>query len=334
MKGLSQRKVFVVLILTMAVWICLLLGMRVQSMMCEGVYVLSLQREDHYFSSDDLSGIGEEEIELTFTQPVYPEVSNGFRREEAEVFLTNENYAYIANTYMQSGAFLNGAQVRKGLSVAVLSEGAARRLFGNQECVGESVYLNGVSFQVVGIMKEQGAETARIYIPYSTMEYIGVSELKTRQLWCRFSNQVDALAVMKKTGCSVEEIRILQMDSLKNIFWQRFDLPLILTGAYMIFRVCRKAAGRVKGAALILFMIGVCTGIMLLWKLAAVSWCVPSGYELLGKNWKDMIYSVLDFYLLVDVKIDNMLFLTHWNVISLFFMMVYLYLFSVEVLSC
>lgn len=169
MEGLSQRKIFVLLILAAAVWACLLLGMRVQGMMCEGVYVLSFRQEGRFFSADDLSDIEEEGVDMTFAQSVNMEVSNGFFREEAEVLLTNDSYAYIAGTYMQKGTFLSGEQVEKGVPAAVLSEGAARRLFGNRECVGETIYINGASFRIEGIMKEQDTETAKVYIPYSAM---------------------------------------------------------------------------------------------------------------------------------------------------------------------
>lgn len=166
--------------------------------------------------------------------------------------------------------------------------------------------------------------------------------------------------MLEKTGYPVETFHILQMDFVKNIFWQRFDLLMILTGMYAAYRLCRKMTEKMKAAGIVeeeysggvsgrqereekrfgngfggkgtgtgvLYMAGVCAVIMLLWKLAAASWCVPPVYELPGKSWRDVLYRVLDLYLLIHVRIDNMHFLNYWNIVSLFFMTVYLYLFS------
>lgn len=339
MKRLSGKSFVIVVILAGAAWACLLMWLRIRCRMYEGVYVLSFQQEERFFSQEDMQNIRREGIDLTFVQSVRPRVFNGFRREEAEVFLTNENYAYIANAHMREGAFFNEIQVDKRLPVAVLNETAALRLFGNQDCVGETVYLENTAYQVVGIMEGQEPESAMIYVPCSTMECLGVTEMKAGQLWCRFSNRAEAQLVMKKTGCPLEELVVLQMDHVKDIFWLRFALLLILPGAYGILHMFRKEtekwksvrnSGEIKAGKIlrgILRGLIMCAGVLLLWKLAAGSWCAPPASRPLGGGWKATAYGILDFYLLVDVRIDNMSCFTHWNVLSLLSVMVYLYFF-------
>lgn len=48
-------------------------------------------------------------------------------------------------------------------------------------------------------------------------------------------------------------------------------------------------------------MLAACAGVFLIFKMAEISWCAPPAYELLGGRWKDVICSILDFYLLVDM---------------------------------
>ena len=52
-------------------------------------------------------------------------------------------------------------------------------------------------------------------------------------------------------------------------------------------------------------------------RIARLSWCVPPNYELIGKGWKDMFYTVLEFYALSGVEFDNMQFLRQWNMLSM-----------------
>ena len=111
MKRIFGRKWLVLLILVGAAGICLLCWLKMQSAVCDGVYALSSQRDDRIFTETDIANIEKEGIDLTYTQQVYPDVSNGFRREEIPVFLTNENYAFFTNTHMQEGAFFNGMQI-------------------------------------------------------------------------------------------------------------------------------------------------------------------------------------------------------------------------------
>lgn len=222
MKGFFRKKILAALILVGAAGMCLLFWLKVQGAVCDGVYVISFQHDDLTFTETDISNIEKEGIVLTYMQQIYPDVSNGFRREEIPVFLTNENYAFFTNAYMQKGAFFNGMQIDRKLPVMVLNAAAAIQLFGNRECVGETVYLNKVPYQIIGIMAGQDGEEARIYIPYSTKDLLDISALEISQIWCRFSNLADAALVMKKVGYPIETLKLTKIDLIKSVFRQRF----------------------------------------------------------------------------------------------------------------
>lgn len=203
----SKKKILALLILAAAAGICMVFGFGMPKTVRNmyGIYGLSFEREDKFFAPDDLEKIEKEGIDFTYKQQIYPDVSNGFRMEEISVFLTNENYAYFTNAYMQEGAFFNGAQADRKLPVMVVSKAAAFQLFGNCRCVGETVYLNKAPYKITGIMAGHSAGEAEIYIPYAAAESLGITDLEIRQIWCRFSNKLQAAIAGKISGSTLSE---------------------------------------------------------------------------------------------------------------------------------
>lgn len=319
---------------------CLLFGLKVRQTACDKAYILYFRQKDMDFSGMDLYNIEEQGIAVTYAQRIYPKVTNGFRSEEISVYSTNENYAYFTDAYLVRGTFFNEIQIDRRLALTVLNETAAYQLFGSQECIGETVYLNGISYEVCGIMTEPKESGARLYIPYSTIGSLGISELSTDQIWCRFSNLAEAALVLGKAGYSLESFKMLQMDSVKSVFWQRFFCPFILAGIYAVCRFCRSVSQKVKKImqdgsmdkkimqTIVLQILGACTGAFLIWIMAQTAWCAPPAYELSGGSWKDALYGMIDFYLLVDLNIEDMPFLAHWNLASCISLTVCLYLIS------
>lgn len=340
MRGIFIKRILFAVILVGTLGMCLLFGLKVQQTACDKAYILLFRQRNMAFSSIDLSNIEDQGIDITYAQCIYPNVTNGFRSEEISVFSTNENYAYFTDAYLVKGNFFNEIQIDRKLPLVVLNETAAYRLFGSQECIGETVYLNEVSYEVCGIMTEPEESGARLYIPYSTMDSLGISEPLTDRIWCRFSNLAEAALVLGKAGYSLETFKILQMDSVKSVFWQRFFCPLILMGIYAVFCICKSVLKKVKKImqdgsidkncmkTAVLQILGACAGVFLIFIMAQVAWCAPPAYELSGGSWKDVLYGIIDFYLLVDVEIGNMPFLVHWNFVSGISLTVCLYLVS------
>lgn len=340
MRGIFIKRILFAVILVGTLGMCLLFGLKVQQTACDKAYILLFRQRNIAFSSIDLSNIEDQGIDITYAQRIYPNVTNGFRSEEISVFSTNENYAYFTDAYLVKGNFFNEIQIDRKMPLVVLNETAAYQLFGSQECIGETVYLNEVSYEVCGIMAEPEESGARLYIPYSTMDSLGISEPLTDQIWCRFSNLAEAALVLGKAGYSLETFKILQMDSVKSVFWQRFFCPLILMGIYAVFCICKSVLKKIKKIkqdgsidknwmkTAVLQILGACAGVFLIFIMAQVAWCVPPAYELSGGSWKDVLYGIIDFYMLVDVDIGNMPFLVHWNFVSGISLIVCLYLVS------
>lgn len=312
-----------------------MLGIKVQRATCDNVFTLSFLQEDKSFNNGDISIAENEGINLTYVKSLYPELSNGFRTEEAEVFATNDNYAYFTGLELMEGTFFNRMQAEKELSVAVLNETAAYQFFGNYDCIGESIYLDQNAFEVIGIVKEHGNEAAaKIYIPDETAEALIMSRSEVNQLWCRFTNVAEAALVLMKMGYSMEEIDILQVDLFKTVFMQRFLVLLILAGAFLYIHTFKALLHRAKGLRQkdviekngtlkwILQIFTCMVSLLCTVKIVQLSWCVPPNYELIGKSWKDSFYAILEFYSLSGIKLDNMQFLGEWNLLSMLLLIV------------
>lgn len=78
----------------------------------------------------------------------------------------------------------------------------------------------------------------------------------------------------------------------------------------------------------VLQVLGICVGVVLLWKTVELAWCVPPSDELLGGSWKDIFFCMMDFYLLAGVELDIMPLLPYWNLVSILSAAVFFYFFS------
>lgn len=340
MKERSVRKKIRLIILLGTAGICLLLGVRVQKAISNHVYILSFLQEDRKFHNNDILTAEKEGISLTYMKYLHPEISNGFRTETAAVIATNDNYFYFTGMEITNGAFFNSIQADKKLSVAVLNETAAYQIFGNYDCIGEVVYLEQNAFEVAGIVKEQDKEdAATIYIPDETAEYLGLSGSEINQLWCRFWNIAEASRMISKLGYSMEEINLLQMDLYKGVFMQRFFMLLILTGIALFLRIFKGVFCKEKilsGEVIInkkreikwILQGAACVGgLICIIKIILLSWYAPPNYVVAGKDGMNVFYEILEFYALAGIEIDNMQFLNRWNLLSMLFFIIYLFVF-------
>lgn len=302
--------------------ICLMFGWKVRQAVADDIYILSVQNGNGSFHASDLLCVQKESIDAAFEQRIVTEVSNGFRTEDVSVSAINENYAYFTKIQVLQGAFFNEIQVSRKCRLAVVNEAAAYQLFGNEDCVGQMILLNRISYEVAGIVQEQEEETgAKIYIPYTVLEDFG-AELSVGQLWCRFENPAEAALILGQMGYSLKTVDIVQTNNLKGIFMQRFWLLVVLIDlccvSYLMSKLIRHKMW-LKNRLITAFGLGIGSviGIDIVFIAIKMAAYVPPAYELSGESWKAVLCKLVDFYLLADINISNLPFLHYWNVFSL-----------------
>jgi putative ABC transport system permease protein len=97
------------------------------------------------------------------------------RNYEWSVAAVAPSFQQIRNFEIDYGRFFNQEEVNQRARVVVLGSDAKTKLFSGQYAVGETVRIDGLSFEVVGVMRPKMQEgnnddiNTQVYIPYTTM---------------------------------------------------------------------------------------------------------------------------------------------------------------------
>jgi len=89
---------------------------------------------------------------------------------------TSVDYQYLRDIHPEIGRFFTQAEANSRAKVAVIGRAVARELFADENPVGQWIRINRVSFQVIGVLPEQGAAGWRnlddqIMMPVKTAMY-------------------------------------------------------------------------------------------------------------------------------------------------------------------
>ncbi|MDQ0188721.1 ABC transporter permease [Alicyclobacillus cycloheptanicus] len=81
----------------------------------------------------------------------------------------------VRNLGLSAGRAFNLVEENHAADVGVIGQTTAENLFGNENPVGQTVWINGIAFQIIGELAEQGSTGAtnnddRIIIPLTTLE--------------------------------------------------------------------------------------------------------------------------------------------------------------------
>jgi hypothetical protein len=335
MRKVSIKLVPLLIIISISWCLCVLIGINTERSMCDNLYILSFQEDDLYFTENDISALEQEGVCLSYAAYLYPEVSSGFREQDVTVIATNENFPYFTGLDVQEGAFFNVIQEERELQVAVLSKTAAYDLFGNDNCIGETVFINQASYKVIGIVDEKNTnKTAKIYIPYQTVSALKTGDTMCNQIWCSFSNMAEASLMMGKAGFSLEDFEIQQINLYKKVFCLRFYFPLVVAGVSVVLAIFRKikmdVGARDRNFEISqnwllgqLMRIVMCVAVLVVEIMFIKrAWCVPTYSDMAGKNGLSFIYAVLNFYTLAGMNVNEMPYLEQWNLLSLLGMVI------------
>lgn len=97
-----------------------------------------------------------------------------FTNANGQVFGTTPNLNQIRNIPIGEGRWLNDDDESQKRNVAVIGDEMARNLYPGTSPLGAALLLNGVRFQIVGIVSsigvhENNSTNNRVYVPYSAM---------------------------------------------------------------------------------------------------------------------------------------------------------------------
>lgn len=118
--------------------------------------------------------------EVPFLKRSSPEVNKqsvvayGTRSASYNIRGAYASYAQIRHVDVAEGSFVTDQEDFTHSRVAVIGYDVKKKLFSGQNAIGESIRVDGITFQVVGILKrmiQDGDDNmnAMIYVPFSTM---------------------------------------------------------------------------------------------------------------------------------------------------------------------
>lgn len=89
---------------------------------------------------------------------------------------SHPEFADLRAIDVASGRFYNWEDVQLGRRVAFIGSDSKRQLFADREPIGETIYVTGIPYLVIGVMKPKeqdssydGRDVSKIYVPYTAL---------------------------------------------------------------------------------------------------------------------------------------------------------------------
>ena len=132
----------------------------------------------YFLTYQDVLDIRKEAVYVRSVSPVLTRgdirAQSDFATSNGQVIGINANFNQIRWLPMGDGRWLNDLDDQQRRNVAVLGSEMSHNLFPGRPAIGSSILLNGVSFEIVGVLAsvgrdENNATNFRLYVPFNTM---------------------------------------------------------------------------------------------------------------------------------------------------------------------
>jgi putative ABC transport system permease protein len=111
------------------------------------------------FKQEDVDALVREISNLAAVAPVSSAATQaivGSENWSTSIMGSDNNYLRVRNWSLQEGREFSEGEVRSGKAVCILGASVKKELFGGQDAIGQSIRLQKISFQVVGILESKG----------------------------------------------------------------------------------------------------------------------------------------------------------------------------------
>ena len=169
---------------------------------------------------DDVESLTEND-EIAEAAPVAASsvtASSTYSEETANIYGTTGSYAEIQGLELYSGRFLKKTDIENHTNVVVINAGLATQVMGRMNVVGENISLDGVDYQIIGVLKADEndsttTENYEAYIPYTSLV----------RLASDVSSEVTSFCVSATSEESLDEAENVITQAMMQRFYQDED---------------------------------------------------------------------------------------------------------------
>lgn len=167
----------------------------------------------------------------------------------------NEQYVGIQQLEVEQGRFLSYMDTSKKSRYCVIGTYIERKFFGQGAAIGQTLKINGESFKVIGVLKEDddsssGSTDDVMYIPYTTAVTLSPAKfIGSYTLWTTSVDIVDTAIAKTKQYLQnkIGDDDYYNVSSIKQIM----DMANTMTGTMQTLLVC------IAGISLLVSGIGI-----------------------------------------------------------------------------
>ncbi len=142
---------------------------------------------------------------------------HGSEYSSVTVYGTTAAYYNIQGLQLSMGRWLKQTDVDNHSYVCVINETAATELIGYEDCVGQTLTLDGVEYTVVGILKDDDDSLTSLFTAGSMVAYIPYTSL------VRLSDSVASDVTAFYLGASAGKTLDDADDVMEEILYDRFE---------------------------------------------------------------------------------------------------------------
>ena len=203
-------------------------------------------------SLDAIEQFCEDEFLLTYEQRSLSSAHTVYQQCQITLVRTNSLYPALLGYQLLSGAFFTKAAWDAKSRHAVLNQTAAFTLFGSNKIVGKTIKLDGETWLVSGVLRDNDDENNVIYIPsINNTQNTHVSAIIALLAPERGISETYAKNALKALGVQNTAYMFVNMENMANLYWEWLfaALKLALCGLFSAFTPA--ILRRVKAAALV-----------------------------------------------------------------------------------
>jgi len=187
-------------------------------------------------------------------------VKAGSKTSTTSIEASNAAYAEVKSYTVSSGRFITNRDVENRYNVLVIGTETANNIFGTANVVGQSMYVNGIQFKIIGVLKSAGTSTTgssddKIILPLSTAQRIlQTSTISTYYVEAKSQGEVDtAMSYLKMFLNKKYGINNLAISTTTDTYYRVLSQTSLLTTATS---TTKSMSNMLSGVAAISLLVG------------------------------------------------------------------------------